>query len=156
MTITSVSKGNVLTYSTYGGQLYGVKVMDYTYTVIDGVEQKLFITQSGKVVDGEWVFSKGTEYIGVYTEEDLKSNYTDKWIKSPFKKGDFLISDGDDKVVFYFESSDKVWRMTKGTWNNGSTYTSLASREANFGKLRLFTTHNGDSFAKVVDGTHLS
>lgn len=153
MTITSVSTGNVLVYSTYR---YGVKVLDYTYTVVDGVETKLFITQSGRVVDNEWVPSKGAEYIGVQTEDALKASYTDKWTKSRFKKGDFLTSSRDPQKVFFFESDDKVWRMDNGSWSNGSTYATLKSRENEFGTLKVFTASNGDPFRKVVSGENMS
>jgi hypothetical protein len=156
MTITSVSTGNVLVYTGYADRKYGVKVLDYVYVNVDGVETKLYVCQSGQVKDNEWVSNEGIDHLSIQSADNLKASYDEKWIKSPFKKGDFLISDGDDKVVFYFESSDKVWRLSKGNWNNGSSYASLASREANYGKLNLFTTTSGESFAKVVDGTHVS
>lgn len=156
MTITSVSMGNVLTYSTFSGQLHGVKVLDYTYTIVDGVETKLFITQSGKIADNEWVPSKGTEYIAVQTEDALRASYTDKWTKSRFKKGDFLISSGPTPRVFFFESDDKVWRMDNGSWEKGSTHATLKSRENEYGTLKVFTTANGHPFRKVVSGEHMS
>lgn len=156
MAISNVHNKDILVNALlHSGAQYGVQVIDYTYVNVDGVETKLFIVQTGRVSNDEWVPAKGTDNVFIYSEQVLKENYTQKWVKSRFKEGDFLISDGADRKVFYFESSDKVWRVDGG-WGTGSTHATLASREISYGPLKLFTTANGSPFSNVIKGVHES
>lgn len=147
MTINSISLQDHLVYSTSYSK-YGVKVLDYTYTEVDGVETKLYIVQSGTVVDGKWAPNKGTEHISVHTADALKASYTDKWEAPKFKKGDFLVS--SDGRAFLYEDVHTVWRVGNIPYGTGAGHATLASREAEFGKLELFLTAGGKSFATLV------
>lgn len=150
MTINSISIGDVLTYEGYAGTKYGVKVLDYTYTVVDGSETKFHIVQSGRVKDNKWVPSEGSAYVSANTTKDLQDSYTDKWVPTSFKKGDFLVS--DDGKVFYYESDATVWRLTPGErdWSNGAMHSTLGSREKEYGKLKVLNTGAGDNFNTAV------
>lgn len=157
MAISNVHNKDILVNAPlYSGAQYGVQVIDYAYVNVDGVETKLFIVQQGKVSNDEWVPVEGADNVFIYSEQTLKGDYAQKWVKPRFKEGDFLVSSGDEKKVFYFESSDKVWRVDNDSWGNGSTYASLASRETGYGALKLFTTANGSPFSDVIKGVHTS
>lgn len=155
----SISIGDVLVYRSYSSdKLFGVKVIDYTWTTASGTEYKFWAYQYGKVQNNAFVIDD-TSADGVnwsHTKALQASGYTHKWtpdVLPKFTKGDF-ITNKDGSVVFYYEDEDTVWKVTKSTYGQGSTYASLKTRTSEYGELKIYTTSLGTPFRKVVAGSY--
>mgnify|MGYP001584064451 CR=1 FL=1 len=146
------SVGTVIVYETSYGTIYGLKVIDYVWVDVDGVESKFYAVLHGRVTDNKFVpsGSKAEDVTWTLDDQIVKHGYTHTWTPSPrFKEGDLLVS--DNGKVFYFESDLKVWSLSDGN-TYGSAYSSLVNREKALGKFQIFKTASGEPFSKVVKG----
>lgn len=157
-----VQTGLVLVHkSTYSDKFNGVKVLDYAWVNVGGVETKFYAVQYGSVIDNEFVLedAKNTDTVSWFTAKNVQSlGYNWSWTKDPapaFKAGEFL-TDKDGKNVFFYEDKYTVWKVGAGKYNSGATYASMATRISEFGELKVYTTTNGTLFRKLVENVDKS
>lgn len=142
-TNTGFYNGDVIVSKSYGGDLYGVKVLKEVY--IDGIGGYRWIYQFGNITDNKFKPSGGDD-ISIATQKDLKSAYDLIWTPDPElspRKGDILIGKNvsGKTVVLYFEDSDTVYRLNE--LNDGGSpqsNASLAFYKRKLTDLKVMTT----------------
>jgi hypothetical protein len=95
---------------------YPVKVYDYVWVEVDGVDRKFWVHQMGLIWDNKFVPSKALGGVHVTSTDTFVRRYDRRWKPSPlFADGDILVAPNGEKfLVRGTEPNQKIWRLASG------------------------------------------